>query len=177
MTLNRNPQNYFAEVEQAAFAPANLVAGMGHSPDKMLQARILSYPDAHRHRMGVNYDQLPVNKAKCPVNTYHRDGHLRFDDNGGPSPNYEPNSFGGPAEDPRCKDIPWDTAASVVGRYEAKARLIDNIFTSMKSMPEEIQIRQIRHFHQADPEYGKGVAAGLQTVDQKGADSSGLSGL
>ena len=101
MELNRMPTNYFAEVEQAAHSPVNIVPGMGYSPDKMLQARLLSYPDAHRHRMGVNYDLLPVNAPRCPVNTYHRDGAMRLGDNGGATPNYEPNSFGGPVEDPK----------------------------------------------------------------------------
>ncbi len=117
LVLNRNPENYFAEVEQAAFAPANVVPGIGFSPDKMLQARILSYPDAHRHRMGANYQALPVNRPRCPVHHYHRDGHLRFDGNSGASPNYEPNSFGGPVEDdsyrePRCASTATPTATT-----------------------------------------------------------------
>lgn len=182
MTLNRSPENYFAEVEQSAFAPANVVPGMGFSPDKMLQARILTYPDAHRYRLGVNYDALPVNKPKCPVHTYHRDGHMRFDDNGGPGPNYEPNSFGGPAEDPAYKEPAWPLGDSVVARYnhregnddytqagdlfrllsrEEQARLVGNIVASMGSVPRDIQARQIRHFYKADPKYGQGVAEGL----------------
>ena len=83
MELNRNPENYFAEVEQAAFAPSNIVPGIGHSPDKMLQARIFSYADAHRYRLGVNHDSLPANRPRCPVHTYHRDGFMRSDGNGG----------------------------------------------------------------------------------------------
>jgi catalase len=181
MTLDRNPQNYFAEVEQAAYAPANVVPGIGHSPDKMLQARILSYPDAHRYRLGVNYESLAVNRPKCPVHTYHRDGAMRFDENGGIGPNYEPNSFGGATEDEKYRDprfhIDGDT-----GRFnhrdgnddytqpgdlfrlmpaDAKARLIDNIVTSMRSVPERIQRKQIEHFTKADPAYGRGVAEGL----------------
>ncbi|MFN7097306.1 MAG: catalase, partial [Gammaproteobacteria bacterium] len=81
LELNRNPQNYFAEVEQAAFEPSNLPPGLGASPDKMLQARLISYPDTHRYRIGINYTALPINKPQCPVNTYHRDGHMRFDGN------------------------------------------------------------------------------------------------
>jgi len=96
LELNRNPENYFAEVEQAAFAPANVVPGIGHSPDKMLQARILSYTDAHRYRLGVNYESLPVNRPRCPVMHYHRDGAMRADGNGGGAVNYEPNSFNRP---------------------------------------------------------------------------------
>jgi catalase len=104
MELNRNPQNYFAEVERAAFEPGNMPPGMGASPDKMLQARLLSYPDAHRYRIGINYAALPVNKPRCPVNTYHRDGQTRFDGNNGGKVNYEPNSFDGPVDDPRLKE-------------------------------------------------------------------------
>src|ERR1035438_5618388 len=89
MELNRMPENYFAEVEQAAFSPVNIVPGMGYSPDKMLQARLVSYDDAHRYGVGVNFDSLPVNRPKCPVHNYHRDGTTRFDDNGGIGPNYE----------------------------------------------------------------------------------------
>ncbi|MEJ5170544.1 MAG: catalase, partial [Fimbriimonadales bacterium] len=106
MELNRNPENYFAEVEQSAFSPGNVVPGIGHSPDKMLQMRIVSYADAHRYRLGTNYDLLPVNRPHCPVHSYHRDGAMRFDGNGGGSVNYEPNSFGGPVEDPRFKEPP-----------------------------------------------------------------------
>jgi len=104
MELNRNPENYFAEIEQSAFSPANVVPGIGHSPDKMLQFRIISYADAHRYRLGVNYESLPVNRPRCPVATYHRDGSMRFDCNGGGSVTYEPNSFGGPVEDGRFKE-------------------------------------------------------------------------
>ena len=182
MTLDRNPENYFAEVEQAAYEPANVVPGMGFSPDKMLQARILSYPDAHRYRLGVNYDQIAVNRAKaCPVHTYHRDGAMRVDENGGIGPNYEPNSFGGPVEDPAYND-PRFPISGEIGRFnhregnddytqpgnlfrlmpaDAKARLIGNIVASMKSVPKRIQEKQIQHFFKADPAYGSGVAEGL----------------
>lgn len=96
LTLNRNPANYYAEVEQAAFAPGNLVPGIGLSPDRLLQARVFAYPDAQRHRLGVNYQQVPVNQPRCPVHTYHRDGAMRTDANGGGGPNYDPNASGGP---------------------------------------------------------------------------------
>ena len=181
MELNRNPVNYFAEVEQAAYEPANVVPGVSYSPDKMLQARIFSYPDAHRYRIGANYAALPVNRPQCPVHTYHRDAHLRFDDNGGLGPNYEPNSFGGAAEDPRFRDVPVKifgdgarynhregnddyTQAGNLFRLmpaDAQARLIENIVGTMKSVPERIQKKQIEHFFKADPAYGQGVAAGL----------------
>jgi catalase len=185
MTLNRNPENYFAEVEQAAFAPANVVPGLGFSPDKMLQARILSYTDAHRYRLGVNYDALPINRPKCPVHTYHRDGAMRFDENGGAGPNYEPNSFGGPVEDPSYKDPAWELGEAVAARCDHRAgnddytqagdlfrllkpeeqqRLIHNIVASLKSVPKEIQQRQIGHFFKADPKYGEGVEKGLDAA-------------
>ena len=181
MELNRNPQNYFAEVEQAAFAPSNVVPGIGFSPDKVLQGRILSYPDAQRYRLGVNHESLPVNRPQCPVHTYHRDGAMRFDGNSGNEPNYEPNSFDGPQEDPsyRQPPLPLEGAAD---RYEQRSgsddfiqagdlyrlmtpdqqqRLIDNILGSMASVPKEIQQRQVDHFTKADPEYGRRVAEGL----------------
>ena len=187
LEFNRNPTNYFAEIEQAAFAPANVVPGISFSPDKMLQARVLSYPDAHRYRLGVNYEALPVNHAKSEVNTYHRDGAMRFDDNGGASVNYEPNSFGGPMEDPRFRE-PDLKISGDANRYnhrdgnddytqagnlfrlmtdEERARLIDNIVNHMSSVPQEIQLRQIGHFYKADPAYGRGVAEGLGlTIDE-----------
>jgi catalase len=187
MELNRNPENYFAEVEQASYEPANVLPGMGFSPDKMLQARILSYPDAHRYRLGVNYAQIPVNQAKgCPVHTYHRDGAMAVDGNGGGSPNYEPNSFDGPVEDPAYRDpnfnIPGAAASHQVGRFnhregnddytqpgdlfrlltaDAKARLIENIVGSLKNAPVRIQEKQVQHFLKCDPAYGGGVAMGL----------------
>ena len=105
--LNGNPSNYFAEVEQAAFEPSNRVPGIGFSPDKVLQNRVLSYSDAHRYRLGVNYDQIPVNQAKhAKVRTYHRDGFMRVDGNGGNTVNYEPNTFDGPMEDPAFDEPP-----------------------------------------------------------------------
>jgi catalase len=181
LVLDRNPVNYFAEVEQAAFEPKNIVPGMGYSPDKMLQARLISYPDAHRYRLGVNYDALPVNKPQCPVHTYTRDGAMRFDGNFGSAPNYEPNSFGGPAEDPEYRERPRTIAGSVdrhnhrldsdyysqpgnlfrLMKPDARERLIENIVASMKSVPQRIQALQVRHFYNADPAYGTGVAKGL----------------
>jgi catalase len=181
MELNRNPKNYFAEIEQAAFSPVNIVPGMGYSPDKMLQARLISYPDAHRYRLGVNFESLPVNAPKCPVHTYNRDGAMRFDDNGGSGPNYEPNSFGGPVEEHRFVERRYSTSGEV-GRYnhregnddytqagdlfrlmkkDEKQRLIENIVNHMRGVPERIQRLQIGHFTKADPAYGRGVAEGL----------------
>lgn len=181
MELNRNPKNYFAEVEQAAFSPVNIVPGMGYSPDKMLQARLISYPDAHRYRLGANFEGLPVNRPNCPIHTYNRDGFMRFDENGGEAPNYEPNSFSGPAEDPRYRELPYKVDGEV-NRFserevaddyvqagdlfrlmtnEEKARLIRNIANSMRGIPEHIIKLQLRHFTKADPAYGGGVAEAL----------------
>ncbi len=124
LELNRNPENYFAEVELASFSPANVVPGIGHSPDKMLQFRIFSYADAHRYRLGVNYESLPVNQPRCPVPSYHRDGAMRFDGNSGGSVNYEPNSFKGPAEDPRFKEPPSALLAMPTVTITGKATTI-----------------------------------------------------
>ena len=181
MELNRNPQNYFAEVEQAAFEPGNMPPGMGASPDKMLQARLLSYPDAHRYRIGINYAALPVNRPHCPVHTYHRDGQTRFDANGGDSVNYEPNSRGGPVQDPRVLEPPLRISGDA-GRFDHQAgnedthqagnlyrlmnagqkeQLVGNLAGALKSVPREIQMRQIGHFLKADIDYGDQVAERL----------------
>ncbi len=178
--LNQNPVNYFAEVEQSTFSPANQVPGIGHSPDKMLQFRIVSYADAHRYRLGVNYEALPVNSARCPVHTYHRDGAMRFDGNGGGTVNYEPNSFRGPVEtgetepplrldgdadryDHRAGNDDYTQAGDLfrLMTLGQRRRLIDNLVRAMQPVPEDIQLRQIEHFRKADPAYGDGVARGL----------------
>jgi len=183
MELNRNPENYFAEVEQAAFEPRNIVPGMGFSPDRMLQGRLISYPDAHRYRLGVNYDKLPVNTPKCPFATYNRDGAMAFTDNGGASPNYEPNSFGGPTQSQLYKERPTTYASAEVARYDhreldgdyytqpgnlfrlmkpdAQLRLCGNIAASLGNVEKRIQDLQINHFYKADPKYGEGVAKAL----------------
>ena len=168
-------------MEQASFSPANVVPGISHSPDKMLQFRIISYADAHRYRLGVNYESLPVNRPRCPVHTYHRDGSMRFDGNGGGDVNYEPNSMGGPVESPEAKE-PSLAIHGAADRYDhrkgnddytqagdlfrlmsqaERGRLIQNLVAAMKPVPREIKERQIGHFMKADPEYGKGVAEGL----------------
>ncbi len=181
LELNRNPENYHAEVEQATFSPANVVPGIGHSPDKMLQFRIFSYADAHRYRVGVNADMLPVNRPRCPVHNYHRDGQMRFDDNGKGTVNYEPNSFGGPIEDPRFREPPLKIAGDAdhydhragnddytqagnlfrLMSEKQKAALMDNIAGAMAGVPEHIVQRQLGHFTKADPAYGEGVAMRL----------------
>ena len=181
LELNCNPENYFAEVEQSGFSPANVVPGIGHSPDRMLQFRIFSYADAQRYRLGVNHEALPVNRPRCPMHGYHRDGLMRFDGNGGGDVHYEPNRFGGPVEDAQFKEppLPIDGAAD---RYDhrigngdhvqagnlfrlmdgaQRTRLMDNIAAAMQGVPEEIALRQIGHFRQADPAYGEGVARRL----------------
>jgi catalase len=184
MELNRNPENYFAEVEQSAFSPANVVPGISHSPDKMLQFRIVSYADAHRYRLGVNYESLPVNRPRCPVATYHRDGTMRFDGNGGGSVNYEPNSRGGPREDPRFKEPPLRISGDV-DRYDhrkgnddytqagnlyrlmpaaEREHLHQAIAKSMRGVPKEIIERQLGHFAKADPAYADGVRRALRTL-------------
>ena len=182
LELNRNPDNYFAQVEQAAFSPANVVPGISFSPDKMLQARLFAYPDAHRYRLGANYERLPANAPKVPANNYQRDGAMRFDDNGGPSANYEPNSFHGPTADPAYREPPLKISGDA-DRYEQKRgvdddyiqpgnlyrlmpsdaqdRLIENIVGSLKNAPKEIQTRMVEHFRKADAAYGAGVAQAL----------------
>jgi catalase len=181
LELNRNPENYFAEVEQAAFTPANIVPGIGHSPDKMLQMRILSYGDAQRYRVGANHQRLPVNAARCPVHTYQRDGAMRFDDNGGGAVNYEPNSFDGPIEDGSAKEPPLAVSADAA-RYDHRAgnddftqagdlfrimpadqqdRLMDTIAGAMSGVPSDIVERQLGYFRKADAAYGAGIAERL----------------
>jgi catalase len=180
LELNRNPKNYFAEIEQAAFEPRNVVPGMGFSPDKMLQARLISYPDAHRYRLGGNYQSLPVNTPKCPFATYNRDGTMALGDNGGSSPNYEPNSFGGPQQNPRYTERKVTLDNATVGRWDHREhdadyytqagnlfrlmspdqqkRLFSNIAGTLGQVEERIQDLQINHFYKCDPKYGEGVA-------------------
>ena len=181
LTLDRNPANYFADVEQAAFDPANFVPGIGPSPDKMLQGRLFAYGDAHRYRLGVNHTQLPVNSPHAAgVANYGRDGLMRFDDNGGAARNYEPNSFDGPVETgeplsaPLATDGPsgsyaWasregDDFSQAGALYRvmdeaARARLVANIAGSLSQVSkDEIVARSVAHFQAADAEYGRRVA-------------------
>ena len=181
LELNRNPENYYAEVEQAAFAPANIVPGIGFSPDKMLQGRIFAYTDAHRYRLGANYETLPVNKPKVEVQSYHRDGFMRHDGNFGKQVNYEPNTMGGPKENPQYKEPPLKISGDAdrfgqpivdadfiqpgnlyrIMPADEQERLITNIVGSLKKVPIEIQKRQLEHFLKADQSYGERVAKGL----------------
>jgi len=181
--LNRNAENYFAEIEQAAFSPSNIVPGIGFSPDKMLQARIFSYADAHRYRLGTHYEALPVNAPKCPVHHYHKDGAMRFTPNN-PNPDayYEPNSFSGPKEAPDYREPPLKISGDV-DRYNhregnddyaqpralfnlfdaaQKQRLFANIAAAMGGVPKDIVARQLAHFEKIHPDYAKGVAAALR---------------
>lgn len=182
LELNRNPQNYFAEVEQAAFAPSNVIPGIGLSPDRMLQGRVFAYADAHRYRIGTNHQQLPVNAPRCPYQNYQRDGAMRFDGNGGSAPNYEPNSYtGAPKQAPEYaepelkltgaanrydhrSDGDYFSHAGVLFRLmsaEQQALLIENIVGAMKPVTRDVQRRQLSYFFKADPMYGASIAKGL----------------
>jgi len=181
LELNRNPENYFAEVEQSAFSPSNIVPGIGFSPDKMLQARIFSYADAHRYRLGTHYEMLPVNRPKSPVNTYHADGPMRYDIPKSTDAYYEPNSFGGPVENARFSEPPLKISGDA-DRYnhndgndnytqpgnlfrlmtpDQQERLFKNTAAAMSGVPEGIVQRQLAHYHKADPRYAAGVAKAL----------------
>jgi catalase len=181
LVLDRNPGNYFAEVEQAAFGPSNFVPGVGPSPDKMLQGRLFSYHDTHLHRLGPNYHLLPINAPKAAVNTYQRDGSMRLDVNGG-GPNYWPNSFGGPAPDPDVAVPPVDVEGMAArhpyvlsdvdfaqpGELFRKVmtdadreHLVGNIVAHLGNAQKRIQLRQAAIFYKVDPDYGGRVAKGL----------------
>ena len=180
--LNRNPENYFRDVEQAAFNPANVVPGISFSPDKMLQGRLFSYGDAQRYRLGVNHHQIPVNAPKCPVNSYHRDGQMRVDANAGSTIGYEPNSYGKWQEQPEFKYPPlavrgdvyqWNFREDDDDYYtqpgklfrlmspEQQKVLFENTARNMGDIPKEIKLRHIGNCLKADPAYGKGVADAL----------------
>jgi catalase len=183
MVLNRNAANYFAEVEQSAFCPGNVVPGIAVSPDKMLQARVFSYHDTHIHRLGPNYHLIPVNAPKhAPETSYQRDGFMRVDGNGGGSPNYWPNSFNGPAPDPGAGEPSFElsgragrhrfshpnddfvqagTLYSKVMTDTDRDHLIDNIVSHLGKAQKRIQMRQAAVFFKADPDYGRRVAKGL----------------
>ncbi|EPY00996.1 catalase [Magnetospirillum fulvum] len=183
MVLDRNADNYFAEIEQLALSPSNIVPGISFSPDKMLQARLFSYADAHRHRLGTHYEALPVNAPHSPVHHYHKDGAMRFfrNDTGNPDAYYEPNSFNGPAQDPTVKEPPLRLAGDA-DRFDhrqgnddfsqpralfalfdpgQRSRLFSNIAAAMGGVPDFIVERQIALFDKIDPAYGAGVRAAL----------------
>ena len=179
LELNRNPENYFAEVEQAAFNPANLVPGIGVSPDKMLQGRLFSYGDAQRYRLGVNHHLIPVNRPRCPFHSFHRDGQMRVDGNYGSYTSYEPNSQGAWKEQPDFSEPPlkisgdaarWDYPCDDADYFEQPGRLFrlmtpeqqealfGNTARALDDTPKEIKLRHIRNCAKADPAYGAGVA-------------------
>jgi catalase len=181
MELNRNPENYFAEVEQSAFNPANIVPGIGFSPDKMLQGRLFSYGDAQRYRLGVNHHLIPVNAARCPVHSYHRDGAMRTDGNHGSTPGYEPNSYGqwqqqAAIAEPALAlegagdhwnhrlDEDYYTQPGLLFRLmnnQHKQALFENTARAMGDAPRQIKIRHIGNCFKADPAYGEGVARAM----------------
>jgi catalase len=189
MELNRNPENYFAEIEQVAMSPSNVVPGIGFSPDKVLQARIFAYADAHRYRIGTHYEALPVNAPKCPVHHYHKDGAMRFfgTSTGNPDAYYEPNSFADSAKQAVGMAEPPLRISADAARYDHRAgnddytqagnlfrlfdkaqqeRLCERIAGAMKGVPEAIVRRQIEHFTKADPAYGRGVANAMKGVPE-----------
>jgi catalase len=186
-TLNRNAKNYFSEVEQSAFSPSHMVPGVEASPDKMLQARLFSYPDTHRHRLGHNYLQIPIN---CPFNakvrTYQRDGPMNVSDNHEDQPNYFPNSFSGPVDHPRFNDSKFNVSGDV-SRYTTedddnftqvttfwqkvlspaeRTSLVENVASHLKNAQEFIQKRQIRNFSQVDPEFGSRIQQVLDKYNE-----------
>jgi len=184
LTLNRNPSNYFAEVEQLAFSPAHLVPGIEPSPDKMLQGRLFSYNDTHRHRLGANWDQIPVN---CPYRAkprnYQRDGPMTVTNNQAGAPNYFPNSFSGPRSDRKYQEHRTTLSADVtrwnsadednftqVGIFynqvlndEEKFRLCDNIASHLCNAQEFLQERAIKNFSAADRNYGRKIQELIDT--------------
>jgi catalase len=180
--LNRNAENYFAEVEQAAFTPANVPPGIGYSPDKMLQARLFSYGDAARYRLGVNHHQIPVNQPRCPVNSFHRDGAMRVDGNNGGRTHYHPNSYGAWKEQPEFKDPTlklqgdagiWNFREDDDNYFEQPGKLFnrmskeqqqvlfENTASNMDGVEVFIKHRHINHCYKADPAYGEGVAKAM----------------
>ena len=182
LELNRNPENYFAEVEQSAFNPASIVPGIGFSPDKMLQGRLFSYADAQRYRLGVNHHLIPVNAPRCPFHSYHRDGAMRVDGNHGSTLGYEPNSYGEWQEQPDASEPPlsiegaadhWNHREDDDDYYsqpralfemmspEQQKVLFENTARAMGDAPKEVKIRHLGNCMKADPAYGKGVADAL----------------
>ena len=180
--LDRNPENFYADVEQSAFNPANLVPGIGVSPDRMLQARLFAYGDAQRYRLGVNHHQIPVNRARCEVHSNHRDGSIRVDGNYGGTPHYEPNSFGVWQQQPAFREPPlaidgaadrWNFREDDDDYYtqpgnlfrlmspDQRRVLFENTARAMGDAPEFIKLRHIENCRRADPGYGAGVADAL----------------
>ena len=174
LELDRNPDNYFQDVEQSAFSPGNVVPGISWSPDKMLQARIISYADTHRYRLGVNYEQIPVNQPRCPFHSTNRDGFMRVDGNKGGQLNYRPNRNGGPRPDPETKEPPMPVEGTAdrhrqdaddhyeqpghlyrLQSEEAKQRLVSNIAGSLGQCEPDTRERQIGLFAKCDGDLGE----------------------
>nr|AKZ20727.1 catalase [Tegillarca granosa] len=193
MVLDRNPKNYFAEVEQIAFAPIHMIPGIEASPDKMLQGRLFSYPDTHRHRLGSNYLQIPVN---CPFNSkaknYQRDGPQCVDDNQGGAPNYYPNSFMGPREKTENLETEFPITGDVkryntadednfsqvttfwnkVLKPDERKRLCENIGGHAAAASEFLQKRVIENWSKVDPECGKGIKQEIEKAKAKMAQKA-----
>ncbi|MCF8053918.1 MAG: catalase [Deltaproteobacteria bacterium] len=181
LELNKNPENYFAEVEQSAFNPSNIVPGIGFSPDKMLQGRLFSYGDAQRYRLGVNHHSIPVNAPRCPFHSYHRDGAMRVDGNQGSTIGYEPNSYGEWQQQPDFSEPPLNLEGAAghwnhrqdedyysqpgkLFRLMSSAQqqvLFANTARAMGDAPVAIKLRHIGNCFKADPAYGEGVARAL----------------
>lgn len=182
LELNKNPENYFADVEQSAFTPANVVPGIGFSPDRLLQGRLFSYGDTHRYRLGINHHQIPVNAPLNPKHTpYHRDGGMRTDGNLGGTANFEPNRFGAFPQDPSVNEPPlavegdierydhrkdddyYSHARALFNLFNAgeKERLFQNIGEAIAGVPSQILERQMALFEKVDPAYAAGVRKAL----------------
>lgn len=182
LELNKNPDNYFMQVEQSAFSPSNIVPGISWSPDKMLQARVFSYADAHRYRIGTHYEMLPVNRPIVEVNTYHMDGSMNFSEPGASKAYYEPNSFGGAVENRDFLEPPFPVdgdgdrynhregnddfsqprALFTLMNASQKEQLFSNIADAMDGVPKDIRERQIELFKKVHPDYAAGVKKALQ---------------
>ncbi len=195
MVLDRNPENFFAEVEQASFNPSNLAPGTGLSPDKMLMGRIFSYHDTHLHRIGPNYEQLPINAPKSPVHSYNKDGHMTYH-HAGDQPVYAPNSFGGPvAAGEGGSDLFWHVPEGELGRYAYEKHAEDDDFGqpgtlyrevmddtdrehlvtnivghASDDVTSEMQQRVIAYWTNVDADLGARVAAGLGHGNGAGAN-------
>ena len=182
LELNRNPENYFAEIEQSAFSPSNIVPGISFSPDKMLQSRLFAYGDAQRYRLGVNHHHIPVNAPRCPFNSYHRDGAMRTDGNRGGVIGYEPNSREQWVEQPDFAEPPLALDGAAAGHWDHRADedyftqagdlfrlmspaqqqiLFENTARSVGGASKAVQRRHVEHCRQADPAYGAGVEKAL----------------
>jgi catalase len=201
MTLNRNPENFFAQIEQSAFEPSNFVPGIDTSPDKMLLGRLFSYADAHRYRIGTNYTQLPVNAPKSPVHSFSKEGAMRYGWNDPKIPVYAPNSHGGPAADPaqfddgagwsaggdmirspyvqHAEDDDWGQPGTLVREVlddAARDRLVDNISGHLlNGVTEPVLQRAIQYWTNVDADLGKRIEVSVRSQQQEEAPTTGQS--